>query len=337
MVTCNLVTPKTEQPSPGVQLRLFDDRWLPPRVRLWLLAWGLQMSSDRRPLVEWIPLVLEGLRIRYASNARTADKVVAETGRLLTYLQGRGVEQWSEVTPEMVSHWCWVARTDRLGQFRRTSHSTARNRQWIATAAFEVLCDLGVPIDTRAVVGERIPYLGGMARKRPLTGEEAGRVREFADFGLVGSRRSLLVAFSFAGGTAAEVAAVRMGDVNLEKATVAFRGTYPRWNPLDEWAVSRVARFVRNRPPIASDHPICVTARIKPERAAHSVTVRLRDVLRDAGLSGREGVSAQSIRLTTARQLLQTSGIEAAARFLGSPSLDDTARALGHQWRTDGR
>ena len=170
-----------------------------------------------------------------------------------------------------------------------------------------------------------------------MTPEEARRVKEHADAGLLGSRRSLLVVFSFAGGTATEVAGVRMGDVNLDEATVAFRGTYPRVNPLDEWGVSRVARFVRNRAPIPADHPICVTGRVRPERAAHSVTVRLRDVLRDAGLSDREGVSARSIRLTTARGLLETDGIEAAARFLGSPSLDNTAAALGHKWRNDGR
>lgn len=318
-----------------MQLRLFDDG-PPPRVRLCLAGWDLQMSDGRDLLAEWVPLVLEGLRLRYASNPGTADKVIAEARRLLNYLRGRGVERWSDVTPEMVSHWCWVARVDRSGQHRRTSQSTARNRQWIATAVLEALTDLGAPIDTPVLVGDRIPYSGGTASTRPLTGEEANRVREFADSGLVGSRRSLLVAFSFAGGTATEVGAVRMGDVNLDEAIVAFTGTGSRVNTLDQWAVSRVARFVRNRPPIPPDQPICVTPRIKPERAAHSVTVRLRHVLRDAGLSDRQGVSARSIRLTTAQQLLEDHGIEAAARFLGSPSLDNTARALGHQWRNDG-
>ena len=38
-------------------------------------------------------------------------------------------------------------------------------------------------------------------------------------------------------------------------------------------------------------------------------------------------------RLTAARQVLERDGIEAAARFLGSPSLDHTAEALAHDWR----
>ena len=320
----------------GVQLRLFDDG-PPPRVRLCLAGWDLLMSDGRDLVAEWVPLVLEGLRIRYASNKRTSDKVAADAGRLLDYLQGRGVECWSDVTPDMVSHWCWVARADRSGRYRRTAQTTARNRQWVATTVFDVLGELGAPINTSVLVGDRIPYPDGTASARPLTAEEADRVREFADAGLVGSRRALLVAFSFAGGTATEVAAVRMGDVDLETATVAFTGTASRVNPLGQWGVSRVARFVRNRPPIPADHLVCVTGRVRPERAAHSVTVRLRHVLRDAGLSDCEDVTARSIRLTTARQLLDTCGIEAAARFLGSPSLDNTARALGHQWRNNGR
>ena len=338
MRTCVGMKPDPGPPSAGEQLRLFGDGLvLPLWVRLWLVGWGLGMSDDRDLLSGWVPLVLEGVRLRYASNPRTADKVAADARRLLGYLQGRGVERWSDVSPEMVSHWCWVSRVDRHGQYRRTSQSTARNRQWVASIVFDVLSDLGSPVDTQALVGNRIPRLGGAPGARPLTPEEAQKVREHADAGLVGSGRSLLVVFSFAGATATEVAAVRMADVNLDQATVTFRGPSSRVNPLDEWGISRVARFVRNRPPIPSDHLICVTGRVKPERAAHSVTVRLRDVLRDAGLSHREGVSARSIRLTTARRLLEDSGIEAAARFLGSPSLDNTAQALGHQWRNDGR
>ncbi len=322
----------------GRQLRLFNDTAvLQPWMRILLESVSLAMSNDRDCLPRWVPLVLEGLCQRYASNPRTADKVVADARRLLTYLQGRGVDKWSDVTAEMVSHWCWVSRVDRQGQYRRTAQSTARNRQWIASAMFDVFSDLGAPVDTEALVGERILRLGGAPTARPLTPEEANRVREYADAGLVGSRRSLLVVFSFAGGTATEVAAVRMGDVNLQTATVVFEGSSWRVNPLDEWGVSRVARFVRNRPPIPADHLICVTSRVRPERAAHSVTVRLRDVIRDAGLSDRERVSARSIRLTTARGLLDTHGIETAARFLGSPSLDNTAAALGHNWRNDGR
>ena len=141
------------------------------------------------------------------------------------------------------------------------------------------------------------------------------------------------MAFSYAGGIASEVAAVRMCDIDLDAATVSFRGAAERIGPLDQWGAETVWRFVRNTASVAYDDLLCVTAGTDPTRAAHSVTVRLGQVLRDAGIAGRPGVTARSIRLTTANRILQAQGIEAAARFLGSPSLDSTAAALGYRWR----
>ena len=66
------------------------------------------------------------------------------------------------------------------------------------------------------------------------------------------------------------------------------------------------------------------------------MSVRLGEVLRDAGLKGTPGVTARSLRLTTAKQILDTDGLAAAAHFLGSPSLDNTAKALDFDWRRDG-
>ena len=81
---------------------------------------------------------------------------------------------------------------------------------------------------------------------------------------------------------------------------------------------------------------VAVTAGSIPARAAHSVTVRLGQILRDAGISDRVGVTARSFRLTTARRIFDGESIEAAARFLGAVSLDTVADALGHDWRNDG-
>ena len=149
-------------PVVGQQLRLFDEAaLLRPWVQVLLESVDLAMSEERDFLSGWVPLVLEGLRVRYASNPRTAGKVEAEARRLLAYFQARGVDQWAEVTPEMVSHWCWVSRMDRSGQYRRTAQSTARNRQWVATSVFDVLSDLGAPVHTQGLVGDRIPRRGG--------------------------------------------------------------------------------------------------------------------------------------------------------------------------------
>lgn len=94
-----------------------------------------------------------------------------------------------------------------------------------------------------------------------------------------------------------------------------------------------MGRFVVNNPPAGPDERLCAAGGLDEARAAHSVTVQLGQVLQAAGIAGRPGVTARSIRLTTALRILGADGIEAAARFLGSPSLDRVADALGHEWR----
>ena len=299
------------------------------------LGWCLAVTGEDR-LEVWAPLVVEAVRDRFAGNERTAAKAAADAARLLRYLGACGAQRWGDVIAEMVNGWCWAARVDRSGRWRRAAPSTARNRQWVATAVFEEAARLGASVDAATAVGERIARPSGLVSARPLTVEEADLVRVFADAGLVASRRSLLVAFSFAGGTASEVAAVRACDLNLEAATVAFRGNVARTGNLDGWCSETVRRFARNSGPLDHDELLCVTAATLPSRAAHSVTVRLGQVLRDAGIAGRPGVTARSIRLTTARAVLDSDGIEAASRFLGSPSLDSTASALGYDWRAGG-
>ena len=48
------------------------------------------MSDDRDLLSGWVPLVLEGLRLRYASNPRTADKVVGRRWKAAGVFAGAG-------------------------------------------------------------------------------------------------------------------------------------------------------------------------------------------------------------------------------------------------------
>lgn len=325
--------PRARASETAAQLRLFDTTAaVPPRVGVVLAGWGLVMAAEMT-LVCWQPVVVEALRVRYGRNERTAAKVIVEAVRLFKYLAAVGAVRWDDVTEQLVVQWCWAASRDRSGRHRRAAQSTARNRQWAALAAFGAAAELGAPIDPKALVGERIPRPSRSASARPLVFAEAEAVRVHADAGLVASRRSVMVALSFAGGTATEVAAVRCCDVDTAAARVWFCGDAARWGPLDGWSAATLGRFFANNPPLQSDERLCVTDRLDAARAAHSVTVQLGQVLQAAGLAGRPGVTARSIRLTTARRILDTDGIEAAARFLGSASLDTTADALGHLWR----
>ena len=316
------------------QLRLFDDPQQAFRRRLQRDLAALSVSGVEL-LAAWVAVVIAEVQARFAGNERTAQKAVAETARLFRFLIARGADTWSAVTAALVLEWCWAARLSRSGHYRRTEQSTARNRQWVALAAFEAAASLGAPVDPAALIGERIARPSGYVSARPLDDDEDRLVCQRAESALARSGLGVLVAAARDGGTAQEIAALRVGDVDLEAATVAFGGPAARVNPLDGWSVKMMRRFLANqrRQPLSAGDLLCVSEGSDLVRAAHSVTVRLGRVLRDAGLKGRPGVSARSIRLTTARRVLDSDGIEAAARFLGVPSLDTAAAALRHDWR----
>ncbi len=145
----------------------------------------------------------------------------------------------------------------------------------------------------------------------------------------------MLVALAFAGGTPRDISATTAADVDIDNATVKFSGPATRTNPLDEWSLVEIASHLRSHPrKVRPGVRLCVTASLPAERATHSVAVRLRKVLVDAGLAGKPGVRAGSIRLTTAAAIAAADGIFAAAQFLGNKSLDRTVAALG--WSSDG-
>ena len=291
-------------------------------------------ANDGLPLVEWESAIIKAVKARYA-NPRTAAKNVKEVRSLFRFLRVRGAKTFKDVDCVLLSEWYWSAHLYRKRHHRRTKQSTARLRQWTSLVAFVEAKNLGAPIDPVELIGERISRPSDQISARPLTDEESEQVRTFADTGLT-SRRSLQVAFSYAGGTATEVAAVRLADIDLQAGTVTFSGKAARTNPLDDWGREAVQRFIANSPPGAPDEPLCVNPKNDAAQAPHRVSVDLRQVLLDAGLSGREGVKASSIRLIAAYKVFEAEGIEAAARFLGTPSLDTAADSLGHDWRNDG-
>ena len=291
--------------------------------------------NDETRLWLWRDLVIDALRARYGTNERTAAKVTAEAARLFAYLRARGASCWADVTVVVVTEWCWAARVDRSGRHRRAAPSTARNRQWVARATFEEAAALGAPVDARALVGERIARPSRVVAARALTFEEAEAVRAHADAGLVASRRSVAVALSFAGATATECARVRGGDIDIAGARVRFGGDAARWAPLDGWSAATLARFFANNPSVSPGERVCVTDRLDTHAGAHSVSVQLAEVIQAAGIAGRAGVTARSIRLASAKRILEAEGIASAARFLGLSSLDSTADALGWRWGHD--
>ncbi len=318
-------TAATFQPS------LFPSDGLPGFVVAVVVAWGLVVSGDLS-LAAWRGPIADGLRARYP-NQRTLAKVLDEMSRLFRFLVAMGAECWSDVTREMLEQWYWAARPDRHGVMRRPSESTVMNRHWVAGAVLKMAESLGAPVDAVALLSTPLSRRAVKPPTRPLTDDEVRLVETFSYERLIASTRPLMVAFSFTGATATEIAVMSVSAVNLEAATVEFQGEAARTNRLEGWSLETVARYFKHNPGLDDDALLCVSGRTDEFQAAHSVTVRLREVLVEAGIAGRDGVTARSFRLTGARRVLDASGIEAAARFLGSNSLDAVADALGHDWR----
>ena len=278
--------------------------------------------------------VLAQVEDRYGSNRRTMEKVSAEAGRLFRYLEAAGVNRWGHVTSELVLSWCWAARQTPGGGHARPSVSTARNRQWAAMAVFEAAETLGLVPEGRRLAGERIPRSIDFVPVRPLTHDEAKRVRGFADRGQLFSRRAVIVALALAGGTSSEIAKVRKSHVDLKTGTVTVG---ERENPVCDWGQQMIRQFLQIRPLVDKNRLLAVGEQIAADRRAHAVTVRLGEVIRDAGLRGVPGVTARSVRLYTAKQILETVGLEAAAWFLGADSVTSVVKALGYDWKQVGQ
>ncbi len=150
-----------------------------------------------------------------------------------------------------------------------------------------VVCDAleaaGAGVDPALRPGHE-PRPPAPRRSRPLTASEVDLVRAFADRGLVGSRRSAMVALAEAGAAPAEIAAARACDVDLAAGTVRL-GAGPdrsRVNPLTGWGAEAVRRVLAVNDISPADR-LCVTNRISLQQGAQSVATRLCDAIRTPG------------------------------------------------------
>ena len=258
----------------------------------------------------WQDKVLAGIADTY-HNDRALKPIRANVASMFARFAERGVQEWAEVDGVLTLEWCWSPIRRKDGTLRGPSWNTARNRQQTARTVFRQAAKLGAQVNPATAAGERIKRTNPDAAARPLTDQQLQRVCAAAE----------------------TAAAVRVQDIDLNAATVAFVGPCARVCALDEWSVRVIARYLRANPDTAPDDRLCVKADTPPQTATQSVSIRLWTIIKDAGFASRCGISPRSIRLTAARNVFERDGIVAAARFLGSPSLDNTAELLGHDWQ----
>lgn len=287
--------------------------------------------TRQRTLEQWRNAAVAEFPNVYNYRPRDLKRAQSQIRSLFDHLKACGITDVSEATEDDVGAWIWREVTRRDGSVGPPALATARMRYTLAKQAFKIVANLGAAVDPRTVTG---PPIGGDRREVPsraLTDEELQRVCTAAQSRRKTSQKGVLIALSRGSATAQELPLVRAGDVDLDAATVALSGPNARLCALDPDSVAVIAEYVKANSP-AADQLLCVRADTAPERAAHSVSARIHNILRAAGLYDRRDITARSIRLTEAQRVLQHSGIAAAARFLGA-SLDATAEMLNYQWR----
>ena len=276
--------------------------------------------------------VVAGIADTYRFTERPLSRFASMVASMFADFERRGVTRLREVTGDLTLEWCWSPVRDPDGSVREPARNFARNRQWVARAAFKMAAQLGAQVDPNTAAGERITRGAPDVPTRPASDQELDRVCAHVDAGTAASRQPVVVALYLSGGSAAEAARVRARDVDLDAGTVTFLGERARVCALDEWSTRAIARYLRANP-TAPHERLCVKADTPRDAAVDSVSIRMWKIIKQAGFSSRSGISPRSIRLAAARRVLKRDGIVAAARFLGSPSLDNTAHALGHDWQ----
>jgi hypothetical protein len=298
------------------------------RAAFWMRV-GDFLSAERLLLSDALAVALHELVGLYAANERTSAKVIGEVQRFVRYASACGVEYLDELRAEHVECYLWAATSSR-GAIDEAKPRTAANRQAFVRRFLDVLGALGL-WSGGDIVGAPIDR-GVSETSRPLTDEEMRLVEVYSADGLFIGRRPMQVAFAQAGADASEIATVTVNDVDLLVGSVTLGLQHRRTNPLTPWGIEVVGEYLAAMSP-EPGQPLCVLGGKPLHRLAHSVTVSLRGALIAAHIGGRPRVTARSIGLWSAARVLERDGVVAAARFLGSNSLDATAASLGFDWQ----
>ena len=145
----------------------------------------------------------------------------------------------------------------------------------------------------------------------------------------------MLVHVALSGASNNDLAVVRKRDVDLDARTVRLSGEFERTNQMRKRDAEAIRGYLDYDTSLDDDSLLCTAGKATSPKAARSVGERLHLALRDAGLSHIPGISVRSIRLTGAERVFKRSGLVAAARYMGAPSLDAAAAALRCDWRRD--
>lgn len=270
-------------------------------------------------------LAVDALRTGLAGNEDTVKDTITCVIAFFRYATHHGALSLDDLDEPMVEAFIQRA-THRAGVYTDPADATLRNRRWQVGELFDTLRRLQLwhgPV----LFGEPVPSRTGKAT-RPLTARELHQVRVHSYHWMMPSRRPIVIALAEAGGSAAEIAAVELTDLDLDAGTVAFRGEAARTNRFPAEALTELRSALTEGAAVGSRR-LVVGDSLDVNKAKRSVTQELSETIRDAGLSRTPRVSGRSIRLHHALTIFHAEGIGAAVRFLGAQSVDTTMRSLG--------
>ncbi len=290
---------------------------------------GLMITTSRRVVLSHaFVLVHAVVGSSYPSPTGTAQKLHGLLLHFERHLRGHGLESVNELTVDHVQEYMWSAQKTVSG-YTHVSPRTAANRQWAIRQFLGALEAEGI-WEGPDLTGDTVTR-GESDSSRPMTSREIERLQAIVSGTLISTGDDVLVALSLAGGDASEVGLVRLCDVDLASQKVTFHGEAQRKAPLSNWACERISLFLEENDRELTQR-IAVADFVNDQSVARTVTTRLMNVMRMSGIRSNTGVTAKSLRLGAAVEVLHQHGLEASARFLGNQSLDATARMLNYDW-----
>jgi site-specific recombinase XerD len=165
-----------------------------------------------------------------------------------------------------------------------------------------------------------------------LTAEQAGALLEATH---TPWHRAMIALLLFAGLRRSEVAAITLGDLDMENAQLLVRGkgAKQRVVPLTPLVIEAIREYLQCRPQTGSDH--LFVSRVGGRPIAGRVTNRmLARVLEEAGLD-QHGITPHALRRTFATHLIRNGvDVRTVQELLGHADLQTTARYLHSDTRT---
>jgi integrase len=292
---------------------------------------GLLLGADLKTLTDALGT---SARLSEQSERRLLEVML----RFLRYAdQGCGVESLRDVTAEHVRGFV-LASSVGAPATGSPSVATSHLRRSAVRLLFRVLRQAAM-VDHDPTIDLVLPPRSSLP-VRPLTDDEIALGRSFALKTLGETRQPAAWALAEATARTSELAAIRLGDVDLDAARIWLAGstkTDPRWGQLTDWGVETLARRVATLGTAPAAALIYEGSGSAESRQA-SGCAAISETLRRAGLAGEADVRPTSITAWAGQRIFaQTGQIEAVARGLGMRSLDRAARLIGWDWTTPDR